>query len=101
MLLAAQSVFSKSRHQRATGNRTLVDQLLLILSDGRGVFSEGSTVSGNSSIFKMPRCESCCFVLQPVEVAIRKLNEMGVFCVFIILDSLSKVRDYTLVGIKY
>ena len=52
MLLAAQSVFSKSRHQRATGSRTLVDQLLLILSDGRGVFSEGSTASGNS-IFKM------------------------------------------------
>ena len=35
-------------------------------------------------------------MLQPVEVAIRKLNEMGVFCVFIFLDSLSKVtRLYT------
>ena len=32
-----------------------------------------------------------CSPVQPVEMAIRQLNEMGVFCVFIILDSLSKV----------
>lgn len=29
--------------------------------------------------------------IQPMEVAVRRLNEMGVFCVFVILDSLSKV----------
>lgn len=45
MLTAAQSVFVKSRlQQRSTRSRTLVDQLLLVLSDGRGVFADGVTV---------------------------------------------------------
>lgn len=45
MLQSAQSVFSKSRQHRSSGNKTVVEQLLLILSDGRGVFADGSTVS--------------------------------------------------------
>lgn len=49
MLAAAQAIFSKSRQHRTVGSKTLVDQLLLILSDGRGVFADGSTVCKESN----------------------------------------------------
>ena len=91
MLTAAQSVFARSRlQQRSTRSRILVDQLLLVLSDGRGVFADGVNVS-QSGIYAV--CSGCLHVcwLQPMEIAVRRLNEMGVFCVFVILDSLSKV----------
>ncbi len=44
MLLAAQSVFAKSRQRRNSRSGTMIDQLLLILSDGRGVFADGAHV---------------------------------------------------------
>ncbi len=39
--------------------------------------------------------------MQPMEVAIRQMNEMGIFCVFVILDSLSKVGEYSPLAIKH
>ena len=95
MLHTAEAVFCKSKNQKITGNRILVDQLLLILSDGRGVFAGGSTVRTHfRTSISLNTCSLCTmfYLLQPVQVAIRKLNEMGVLCVFIILDSPSKVR---------
>lgn len=86
MLLTAHSVFSKSRQVRGIRNGALVDQLLLILSDGRGV--DESTVSHCNP----PYIVSIHVAIYFQTVAIRQLTEIGVFCVFIILDSLSKVR---------
>ena len=42
-------------------------------------------------MYFVPLIIICMCFFQPVEVAIRKLNELGVFTIFVILDSLSKV----------
>ena len=44
-----------------------------------------------SVMYFVPLIIICMCFFQPVEVAIRKLNELGVFTIFVILDSLSKV----------
>ena len=44
MLRAAQTIFSKSKQHKATGNKIIAEQLLLIVSDGRGIFAGGSLV---------------------------------------------------------
>jgi midasin len=54
-----------SLHQSRGGR----NQLLIVLSDGRGVFMDGA---------------------QAIEKAVRELNEEGIFSVFIILDPLQK-----------
>jgi midasin len=66
MLQTANLLFSKFLEEK---RGTSTSQLLLLLSDGRGVFADGTT---------------------QIEVEIRTLNEMGVLTVFVILDSLSK-----------
>ncbi|XP_065904261.1 midasin-like isoform X2 [Dysidea avara] len=58
-----------AQHSAHNTSGTELHQLLMILSDGRGVFAEG-TLS--------------------IQLAVRKLQELGVFVVFIILDPLHK-----------
>ncbi|OQV14305.1 Midasin [Hypsibius exemplaris] len=60
-------VFDESRSRLL--NVTNVSQLLLIVSDGRGIFGEGASV---------------------VKQAVRRLVNMGVFTVFVILDNPSE-----------
>jgi midasin len=69
MLRISSTLFTQSLQVRRGSSTPLTSQLLLLLSDGRGVFANGVTA---------------------VEVAVRRLNELGVLTVFVILDSLSK-----------
>jgi midasin len=69
MLQVSNTLFTQSLRTRRGHSSPLTSQLLLVLSDGRGVFADGTTV---------------------VEVALRSLNELGVLTVFVVLDTLSK-----------
>lgn len=73
--------------QSGSGSEPEINQLLLILSDGRGVFADGVQVC---SLSKLSSWQLCLY-FQSLKAAIRRLNDIGVFTVFVILDCLSKV----------
>lgn len=62
---AASSLMFSSRNSSSKSGRE-ISQLLLILSDGRGIFNEGE---------------------QYVKQLVRRLRDQGVFCVFVVLDN--------------
>ncbi len=69
MLQCSLSLFSKARQSSSAGrvaNSSNVYQLLLIVSDGRGINSEGN---------------------EHLQRAILKLKEMNIFTVFLIIDN--------------
>ena len=84
--------------RRGSDSQPEINQLLLILSDGRGVFSDGVQVRMLSTIV----CSSdiCHFYFQSIENAMRRLNDIGVFTVFVVLDSLSKVLILVFLAIE-
>lgn len=92
MLHAAHLLFSQSLWQRRNRSSS-TSQLLLILSDGRGVFADGTIVSILVTLLCTVLTLYIVLYTQAIEVAIRTLNELGVLTVFIILDSLSKVSQ--------
>jgi midasin len=64
LLNSASSIFLSSKSSAQSSND--ISQLMIIISDGRGLFSEGE---------------------ERVTQKIRQLNDAGVFCVFVILDT--------------
>lgn len=92
MLHTAHLLFSQSLWQRRNRSSS-TSQLLLILSDGRGVFADGTIVSILVTLLCTVLTLYIVLYTQAIEVAIRTLNELGVLTVFIILDSLSKVSQ--------
>ena len=90
LLQAAESIFTKFL-SKSSNLSPEISQLLVVLSDGRGVFADGTLV--RQILICSHRRVNCLFVhlFQAVELVMRRLNEMGVFTVFVILDSLLKV----------
>ena len=97
MLNCAVSLFGQAlltQHKVSIG----ISQLMVVLSDGRGVFGHGTPVSNNIiliclsclTIFSFPN--SLVLSIQPVMSNICQLTEMGVFVVFVIIDGLGEVR---------
>lgn len=65
LMLSVIEMMSNSR--RMTGSRSVdISQLLIIVSDGRGIYSEGE---------------------QKVKQTIRKVKELGIFAVFVVIDN--------------
>ena len=90
LLQAAESIFAKFL-SKSTNSSPDISQLLVVLSDGRGVFADGTYVR---QILIAVIEESIAYLytlFQAVDLAMRRLNEMGVFTVFVILDNLLKV----------
>lgn len=90
LLQAAESIFAKFL-SKSTNSSPDISQLLVVLSDGRGVFADGTYVR---QILIAVTEESIAYLytlFQAVDLAMRRLNEMGVFTVFVILDNLLKV----------
>lgn len=95
LLQAAESIFAKFL-TKSSNLSPEISQLLVVLSDGRGVFADGTLVRQILIVRQFliaVRDNQLLFVhlFQAVESAMRRLNEMGVFTVFVILDSLLKV----------
>ena len=65
LLESVASIFVQNKSASSADSRN-VSQLLLIISDGRGIFNEGEEV---------------------VKTMVRRLNDIGVFTVFIVLDN--------------
>ena len=77
LLTTVSSIFLNNK--TAAQSSSEISQLLIIISDGRGLFSEG----------------------QEVTQRIRELNDAGVFCVFVILDTgKSSILDHEYVTIN-
>ena len=93
LLQAAESIFAKFL-SKSSNLSPEISQLLVVLSDGRGVFADGTLVR-QILIAVTEELINCLYVhlFQAVELAMRRLNEMGVFTVFVILDSLLKVKN--------
>lgn len=90
LLQAAESIFAKFL-SKSTNSSPDISQLLVVLSDGRGVFADGTYVR---QILIAVTEESIAYLytlFQAVDLTMRRLNEMGVFTVFVILDNLLKV----------
>ena len=86
LLEVSRALFINNVQHSAHGTSgTEVHQLLMILSDGRGVFAEGTLVLRHICVYFTLFCS------QSIQLAVRKLQELGVFVVFVILDPLHKV----------
>ena len=66
LLESVASIFVRNKSASSSDSRD-ISQLLLIISDGRGIFNEGE---------------------DKVKTMIRRLNDVGVFTVFIVLDNI-------------
>ena len=90
LLQAAESIFAKFL-SKSTNSSPDISQLLVVLSDGRGVFADGTYVRQILIAVIEEPIAYLYTLFQAVDLAMRRLNKMGVFTVFVILDNLLKV----------
>ena len=78
LLESVAHLLAKSKNDSRSNDR--VSQLLLILSDGRGIFNEGET---------------------RVKQMVRRMNHLGIFSVFLVLDTSSKNSIFDIQSVDF